>query len=683
MAVKFLFPPSLSCYQKSFLCYKSREISEVCSRQCIFAPHFMIAVSNIQLSFGGRAIFDNISFLINDNDKIGLTGRNGAGKSTLLKVLKGLHPIDGGDIMYPKETVIGYLPQELHTQSDLSVIQETKKAFELATQYLEEKEKIMHEMETRTDYESDSYMHLIERLGEVEHQIEIHDGYSIDEQTERVLKGLGFEPFDFEKSMKSLSGGWQMRVELAKILLQKPDLVLLDEPTNHLDIESVLWLEKFLKEYPGAVIMVSHDRSFLDNITARTIEVISGNIDDYPAPYTRYTELRKERREQVINAQKNQQREIAQIERNIERFRAKASKATFAQSLIKKLDKMDIIEVEEENISAMNLRFPVAQPSGKVVMTAKHITKKYGNKTVIDNQSVQIDRGDKISFVGKNGMGKTTFSRILVGDLSFDSGDLEPGYNVTTGYYAQHAADSMDGKDTVLEVVDRVAVGDIRTKLRDLLGCFLFKGDDVFKKVKVLSGGEKGRLALCKMILEPRNFLVMDEPTNHLDMLSKEILKNAIKQFEGTVIIVSHDRDFLHGLTNKTFEFTKEGIKEHLGDINDFLAKKQVEDMRLLAKKEEGKKLDSKSQKAESKPTNSGKERDREIKRVKTEIEKCEKRIEELETSIQSLDEKLQHPEKFQELSKDPEFFANYEKLKKQLDTEMQRWEEWNEQLND
>lgn len=619
-------------------------------------------------------MFDKISFLINDNDKIGLTGRNGAGKSTLLKVLKGLQPIDGGDIMYPKGTVIGYLPQELHSQSTLNVMDETKKAFELAMQYINEKEQIMHEMETRTDYESDSYMQLIERLGEVEHQIEIHDGYSVDEQTERVLKGLGFEGADFEKEMRSLSGGWQMRVELAKILLQKPDLVLLDEPTNHLDIESVLWLEKFLKDYPGAIIMVSHDRSFLDNITKRTVEVVNGDIDDYPAPYTRYIELRKERREQLISAQKNQQREIAQLERNIERFKAKASKATFAQSLVKRLDRMDIIEVDEENVSAMNLRFPPSQASGKVAIIAKNITKTYGDKMVIDNQTVQIDRGEKIAFVGKNGMGKTTFSRMLVNDLTFDKGEIEPGYNVTIGYYAQHAADSMDGNDTVLDVVDRVAVGDIRTKLRDLLGCFLFKGDDVYKKVKVLSGGEKGRLALCKMILEPRNFLVMDEPTNHLDMLSKEILKKAINQFEGTVIIVSHDRDFLSGLTTKTLEFTRQGIKEHLGDINDFLAKKQLEDVRMLSKRDEEKKVETK--KVEAKPVADNKERDKEQKKIKADIEKCEKRIEELEATIKSLDGKLQDANQFQELSKDPEFFANYDKLKKQLEAEMEKWEE-------
>jgi ATP-binding cassette subfamily F protein 3 len=638
----------------------------------------MIAVSNIELHFSGRVMFGGVSFLINDNDKIGLTGRNGAGKSTMLKVLKGLQPIDGGNIMYPKGTVIGYLPQELHSQSNLSVMEETKKAFELVVQYNNEKEDIMHQMEMRTDYESDSYMELIERLGEVEHQIEMHGGYGVEEQTERVLKGLGFDPVDFEKEMKTLSGGWQMRVELAKILLAKPDLVLLDEPTNHLDIESVLWLEKFLKDYPGAIIMVSHDRSFLDNITNRTIEVGGGNIDDYNAPYTKYLELRKERREQIIGAKKNQDREIAQIERNIDRFRAKASKATFAQSLIKKLDKMDIIEVEEEDASAMNLRFPHAQASGKVVVEAKHISKAFGEKKVITNQSFQIDRGEKIAFVGKNGMGKTTLTRILVDGLSHE-GTITLGHNVTVGYYAQHAADSMDGNDTALDVVDRVATGDIRTKLRDMLGAFLFKGDDVFKKVKVLSGGEKGRLALCKMILEPRNFLVLDEPTNHLDIMSKEILKNAVKSFDGTVIIVSHDRDFLHDLTTKTFEFTKDGIKEHIGDINDFLEKKQLEDMRMLAKKDEVKKVEAKNQKPEVKTVDNN--REKEIKKLKSEIEKSEQKIADLETKIAETDKKLADQSKFHELTKDPSFFSNYESLKKQLEAEMANWEKLSGQL--
>ena len=647
----------------------------------------MIAVSNIELHFSGRVMFDKVSFLINTTDKIGLVGRNGAGKSTLLKVLKGIQQIDGGDIMYPKGTIIGYLPQEINSTSQLSVIDETKRAFEHVLALIKENEDIVHQLETRTDYESDSYMNLINKMQEVEHQIEIHDGYGIEEQTERVLKGLGFDPSDFEKKVKEFSGGWQMRIELAKILLQKPDLVLLDEPTNHLDIDSVLWLEKFLKDYPGAIIMVSHDKSFLDTITNRTIEVVSGDIEDYNSPYTKYTELRKERREQVINAQKNQQRDIAQIERNIDRFRAKASKATFAQSLIKKLDKMDIIEVEEENVAAMNLRFPPAKPSGKVVLNARNMTKKYGERTIIDNQTIEIDRGDKIAFIGKNGMGKTTFSRMLVGDVDYDAGEVELGYNVTVGYYAQHAADTIDGNDTVLEVVDRVAVGDIRAKLRDLLGCFLFKGDDVFKKVKVLSGGEKSRLALCRMILEPRNFLVMDEPTNHLDMLSKEILQDALKNYEGTVVVVSHDRYFLRGLTNKIFEFTKEGIKVHLDDIDAFLEKKNLEDMRALeTERGKDKEAKAKNQAKETKaaPANSQQSTansDKEISRIKKAIGISEQNIEKLEKEIALIDDQLKIPDHYQKLTADPKFFINYEATKKQLDAEMKKWEELGAEL--
>lgn len=627
----------------------------------------MIAVSNVSLHFSGRVMFDEVSFLINTNDKIGLVGRNGAGKSTLLKVLKGIQQIDGGDIMYPKGTIIGYLPQDLDSLSELSVIDEAKKAFETVLVFLKEKDNIVHQLETRTDYESDDYMELINQLQEAEHQIEIHDGYQIEEQTERVLKGLGFDPSDFEKKVKQFSGGWQMRIELAKILLQKPDLILLDEPTNHLDIESVLWLEKFLKDYPGAIMMVSHDRTFLDNITNRTIEVINGNIEDYPAPYTRYTELRKERKEQMMNAQKNQQREIAQIERNIERFKAKASKASFAQSLVKKLDRMDIIEVEEDQIFAMNLRFPASQASGKVVLTATDISKSFGEKKVINKQGLEILRGEKVAFLGKNGMGKTTFSRILVGDLPQDSGTVELGYNVTVGYYAQHAADTMDERDTVFDVVDKVAVGDIRTKLRDMLGCFLFKGDDVYKKVKVLSGGEKSRLALCRMILEPRNFLVMDEPTNHLDMTSKEILKNALKHYEGTVLVISHDRDFLDGLCDKIFEFEKEGIREHLGGITYFLDKKKLEDMRAFEKIEKVK--ESKAEKTAPAANNNS-----EKNQLKKQIGQLEQKIEKLEKDIAAYDEKLQNAAEYEKLSKDATFFANYEKLKKELNNAVEEW---------
>jgi ATP-binding cassette subfamily F protein 3 len=630
----------------------------------------MIAVSNISLHFGGRTMFDEVSFLINETDKIGLVGRNGAGKSTLLKVLTGLQPLDGGNIMLPKGTVIGYLPQELGYQSQLTVIDEAKKAFEEALDIQAKRDQILIDLETRTDYETDSYMDLINELQEAEHLLEMHDTTNVQEQTERILKGLGFDTLDFTKAMKDLSGGWQMRVELAKILLQKPQLILLDEPTNHLDIDSILWLEKFLKDYNGAIVMVSHDRSFLDNITNRTIEVVSGNVEDYNVAYSDYKILREERRESTINAAKNQQREIAQIERNIDRFRAKASKATFAQSLIKKLDKMERIEVEEDKVFAMNLRFPVAQPSGKLVITADKLSKSFGPKKVIQEQSVEIYRGEKVAFIGKNGMGKTTYSRMMINDIPFDQGEVTLGHNVTVGYYAQHAADTIDGNDTVLDVVDKVAVGDIRTKLRDLLGCFLFTGDDVYKKVKVLSGGEKSRLALCRLILEPRNFLVLDEPTNHLDLISKEILKNAVKNFEGTVLVVSHDRDFLSGLTTKLFEFTPEGIKEHLDGIDEFLEKKNIENMRAFEKVEK-----PVAQKQEAKVEDTSADKDKEAQRVKKQIGQLEQKIEKLEKSIAEYDEQLQNPQQYAILTADNQFFTKYENLKKELESTMAEWE--------
>lgn len=635
----------------------------------------MIAISNISLHFGGRTMFDQVSFLINETDKIGLVGRNGAGKSTLLKVLTGLQPLDGGNVMLPKGTVIGYLPQELHYQSQLSVMDEAKKAFEEPLRLQATRDQILHDLETRTDYETDSYMDLINQLQEAEHLLEMHDTSNIQEQTERILKGLGFDPVDFGKAMKDLSGGWQMRVELAKILLQKPHLILLDEPTNHLDIDSILWLEKFLKDYNGAIVMVSHDRSFLDNITNRTIEVVSGDVEDYNVPYSQYKILREERRESMVNAAKNQQREIAQIERNIDRFRAKASKATFAQSLIKKLDKMERIEVEEDKVFAMNLRFPAAHPSGKMVITATGLSKSFGPKKVIDNQSVEIYRGEKVAFIGKNGMGKTTYSRMMIGDIPLDKGEITLGHNVTVGYYAQHAADTIDGNDTVLDVVDKVAVGDIRTKLRDLLGCFLFTGDDVYKKVKVLSGGEKSRLALCRLILEPRNFLVLDEPTNHLDLTSKEILKNAVKNFEGTVLVVSHDRDFLSGLTTKLFEFTPEGIKEHLDTIDEFLEKKNVENMRAFEKVEK-----PIAAKVESNTT-SDKASDKNAQQIKKEIGLIEQQIQKLETKIATIDAQLKDPEQYNKLIADPSFFNNYEIVKQELEFAMGEWERLSEMV--
>jgi ATP-binding cassette, subfamily F, member 3 len=541
----------------------------------------MIMINKLSLHFGGRAMFDNVSFRINETDKIGLTGRNGAGKSTLLKVLKGIQRADEFEVSMPKETTIGYLPQELHSESEKSVYEETRTAFERVLKIEKELAQLQHEMETRTDYESDAYMDLINQYHEKETVLNNLGGYTLDEQIEKILKGLGFNNSDFEKPMKQFSGGWQMRVELAKILLSKPSLVLLDEPTNHLDIESVTWLETFLKEYPGAIMLVSHDKAFLDNITNRTIEVSRGDIEDYKASYSKYITQRAERREMLISAQKNQEREINQIQRNIDRFRAKASKATFAQSLIKKLDKMDKIEIEEEDVTAMKIRFPKAPQTGVTVVSGKHVTKQYGEKKVINNLDFEIDRGDKIAFVGKNGMGKTTLSRIIAGDLTCD-GTVKLGHNVLMGYYAQHQTENLHPNNTVLEEMEHSAPGNYEGNLRTLLGAFLFTGDDVYKRVKVLSGGEKSRLAMAKLLLQPLNFLILDEPTNHLDMIAKDVLKQAMQNFEGTVLVVSHDREFLQGLTNKVFEFTPDGVKEHLGDIYEFLEKKKLESFRAL-----------------------------------------------------------------------------------------------------
>lgn len=636
----------------------------------------MISVNNISVLFGSDVLFENVSFLINRTDRIGLTGRNGAGKSTLLKIIKGINKPTGGAISVPREATIGYLPQEFHNQSTLTVMGETQKAFDRVLELEKQLEKLNIELSTREDYESDSYMKLIENLNDVQHQFQVLGGYEMEEKVERILKGLGFEQIDFSRKVSEYSGGWQMRIELAKILLQQPDLILLDEPTNHLDIESIIWLENFLINYPGAIMMISHDRTFLDRITNRTIEITNGSIQDYKAAYTKYLELRKERREKLEATVKNQEKQIAQMERNIERFRAKASKASFAQSLMKKLDKIERIEIDPEDVSKINIRFPEPPRSGKVVVTAENVSKKYGDKQVIKPMSFAINAGDRIAFVGKNGMGKTTLSRMIARNFEFD-GKLEYGHNVHLGYFAQHQTNTLNPENTILKEMENAAYqSDKFTQVRAILGAFLFSGEDVDKKIKVLSGGEKSRLSMAKLLLEPLNFLILDEPTNHLDIISKEVLKNALMKFDATLVIVSHDRDFLKGLTDKVFEFTPDGIKEHLGDITEFLQKKEAENFRDFELKKEKQSSKNTIESPLKSDFESKKENEKELKRLKNNIQNSEKRIADLEQKIAFLDEKLHDPEEYKKLTTDSVFFQEYEQLKQELEKEMQKWED-------
>ncbi len=634
----------------------------------------MISLSGVNLFFGADPLFEEVSFLINRNDRIGLAGRNGAGKSTLLKIIKGYIQPTGGQVSIPRDATIGYLPQEFHHTSQLSILEETQKAFEQVIILQHKIEEINIQLGTRDDYESDSYMDLITQLNETEDRFRILGGYEMEEKTEKILKGLGFTQEDLSRSMSEFSGGWQMRVELAKILLQQPDLVLLDEPTNHLDIESIMWLEEFLMDYPGAIMMISHDKTFLDKITNRTIEITNGSIQDYKANYSKYLILRKERREKLENAKKNQDQQIAQMERNIEKFRAKASKASFAQSLIKKLDKIERIEMDVEDVSSINIRFLDPPRSGKVVVTAENVSKNYGDKEVIKPMTFTVDAGEKIAFVGKNGMGKTTLSRMIAGDLEC-SGQIQLGHNVALGYFAQHQTNRLDSENTILKELENAAYSsDSFTKVRTILGAFLFSGEDVEKKIKVLSGGEKSRVSMAKLLLEPINFLILDEPTNHLDIVSKEVLKNAIKNFDGTVIIVSHDRDFLQGLTTKIYEFTPVGIREHLCDINEFLSKKNATSFREI---EINKKQKPKEEKKSENKQNfeQKKQDDKEVRRVKNALSTTEKRIEDLESEIKTMDEQLHDPVTYQKVSNDKSFFSKYDQLKAELDSEMTRWE--------
>ena len=597
---------------------------------------------------------------------MGLVGKNGAGKSTLLKIIAGEQEYDSGQIATDKEISIGFLKQDIDFEKGRTVLEESYEAFTEIKKLEKQLAEINKQLAERTDYESDGYHQLMVDLNEVQHQYEIHGGYNYQGETERILQGLGFQREDFTKLTETFSGGWRMRIELAKLLLQNNDILLLDEPTNHLDIESILWLEEFLKGYAGAVVIVSHDKMFLDNVTNRTIEISLGKIYDFNKPYTQYLILRNELREQQLASQKNQQKQIEQTEKLIDKFRAKASKATMAQSLIKKLDKIDRIEVDEDDNSVMTLRFPVSITPGKVVIEAENISKNYGDKKVLKNVDLLVDRDSKIAFVGQNGQGKSTLAKIIVGEIEY-GGKLTLGHNVQIGYFAQNQADYLDGSKTVLDTMIDAANEKNRSRVRDILGSFLFRGDEVEKFVRVLSGGERNRLALAKLLLQPFNVLVMDEPTNHLDIKSKNVLKDALKSFEGTLILVSHDRDFLQGLTNKVYEFKDHKIKEYLGDIDYFLEQRNLQNLREAEKKTVV------SEVKEKRTAGEEYEIQKKLKSVKNKLSNVESAISSLEKEIATIDTELLI--NYEETIAKPHFFDKYQEKKKKLKKLMEEWE--------
>ena len=633
----------------------------------------MVSVQDLTVSFGSFDLLSGVSFLINEQDRIGLAGKNGAGKSTLLKIIAGMQSPSSGSVNMPKELTIGYLPQNMNVSNHTSIMKEVLSAFDEITKIAKEIERSAAEIASRTDYESVSYLELCDHLAIVEERHRILGGSNYQAEIEKTLTGLGFDREEFDRPTRELSGGWRMRVELAKILLRKPTLFLLDEPTNHLDIESIQWLESFLSTYQGAVVLVSHDKAFLDNVTTRTIEISLGKIYDYKTSWSKYVELRKERREQQIAAFRNQQKMIEDTEKFIERFRYKPTKAVQVQSKIKQLDKLDRLDVDDEDFSAMNLRFSPAPRSGTNVVEITGLSKSYGTKKVLANIDFKILRGEKVAFVGRNGEGKTTLAKIILGILKYDEGDVKMGHNVKIGYFAQNQDELLDENKTVFDTIDEIAKGDIRTRLRDILGAFLFGGEEIDKKVKILSGGERSRLSLVKLLLEPYNLLLLDEPTNHLDMRSKDILKQAIAKFDGTVILVSHDRDFLDGIVEKVYEFRGHRIKEHLGGIYDFLRNKNLENLRDIEKKDPtakngtGKDLSGNKQKYFEK-----KEFDRTFRKLQRMAEESEKEIERLEKEVTETEKFLNtdnlSPEKANEL------YIKHNDLKKKIDTEMEKW---------
>ncbi|TYA57942.1 ABC-F family ATP-binding cassette domain-containing protein [Formosa maritima] len=631
----------------------------------------MLNIHNLSISFQGEYLFEEITFKLSPGDRIGLIGKNGAGKSTMLKILaKELEP-DSGQIAADKNLSIGFLKQDIDFVLGRTVLEESYEAFHDIKALEARMEEINHQLVERTDYESDGYHQIMVDLNEIQHQYEILGGYNYQGETEKILQGLGFKRNDFEKLTDTFSGGWRMRIELAKLLLQNNDILLLDEPTNHLDIESIIWLEGFLKNYPGAVVIVSHDKMFLDNVTNRTIEISLGRIYDYNKPYSKFLVLRKEIKDQQLATQKNQQKQIEQTEKLIEKFRAKASKATMAQSLIKKLDRIERIEVDEDDNAVMKLNFPVSIVPGKVVIEAHNISKNYDDVKVLKNIDLTIERDSKTAFVGQNGQGKSTLAKIIVGEIKYQ-GTLKLGHNVQIGYFAQNQAEYLDGNKTVLDTMIDAANEKNRSKVRDILGSFLFSGEEVDKYVRVLSGGERNRLALAKLLLQPLNVLVMDEPTNHLDIKSKNVLKDALKKFEGTLILVSHDRDFLQGLTNKVFEFKDYKIKEYLGDIDFYLQQRNVENLREVEKREVIKESPKESNKQSY-------EEQKKLKSLNNKLSNLESKINQLEKEIKEMDVDL--ATNYDKTVSNTAFFDSYQSKKSKLDKLMAEWEEVHEEI--
>lgn len=635
----------------------------------------MILVQNLGLHFAGSYLFENVNFRINKNDRIGLAGKNGAGKSTLLKILSGEQPSTEGNVEKEGEVRIGFLKQDLDFEKGRTVWDEAKLAFKELNIINEKIDTINHALATRTDYESEEYHKLIHDLTDLTDRFSHLGGYNIDGEIEKILKGLGFKESDFNRLTDDFSGGWRMRIELAKLLLEENDVLLLDEPTNHLDIESIIWLESFLITYSGAVVLVSHDKQFLTNVTNRTIEISNKSIQDYKANYTKYLILRQERKEKLLQQQKNQEQEIKRTEQLINKFRAKASKASFAQSLMKKLDKVQRIEVEDEDITRFNIRFEPSITPGKIIFKAENLGKSFDTHTIFENANFYIERGEKIAFIGQNGQGKTTMARIMDGLLSYQ-GKLEIGHNVQIGYFAQNQSEELNGSKTILEEAEDSATEESRPKVRDLLGSFLFQGDDVHKKVSVLSGGERNRLALCKLLLRPFNTLIMDEPTNHLDIQSKAILKHALKNFTGTLILVSHDREFLDDLADKIFEFRNGEVKEFLGNINEYLEYRKKENMREVdIEKSTTRKVTS-----ENTPTKASQEKQFKSKEQKS----LENKLSKLENDIEKTEQKISAFEDlFSKENPKEEDIKEYSELKEKLTRITHEWENMFSQLNE